>query len=42
MKGAGLQELSVINPFLMFSRIQLLQNRPDFTLKELVDAWPRF
>ena len=38
----GLLELSVINLFFMFSAIKLLQNRPDFRLKALPDAWPRF
>ena len=38
----GLLELSVINLFFVFSRIKLLQNRSDFRLKALADAWPRF
>ena len=37
----GLFELNVII-FFMFSRFKLLQNRSDFTFKELADVWPRF
>ena len=39
-----LLELGVINLFFFFkfSRFKLQQNRSDFTLKELADAWRGF